>query len=378
MNMRVNLESLVLAAARGDTDAYGQLVDETSPLVCSITLAIVRDIELSRDVAQEVFLSAWRDLKRLRNPASFLPWLRQTARNRAKTALRTDMRRRRLGEPGTLDQVLPVAVDPRPNAADRMIEEEEAQALAEALASLPEETREVLTLYYREGQSAAQVAALLDLSEAAVKKRLSRARTSLRHQIGETLRRTAPGAAFTAAVMVALQAAAPPTAAAATAVLSASKVAGGPLGFAVLKLLAPLSGVLTGGLGGVVGVLIGARKLMRESMDQQERRALRLFAWVSSFLMILYAAALTLVMMRTHNPRWAILWFLMLLATVAVLQHVWLPRIVKRRMQAEMLRDPQWAAERRRKERRQAILGWTIGILGGSVGLAVGLWSALR
>jgi hypothetical protein len=43
------------------------LLDETSTLVSSIALAIVRDFELSRDVAQDVFLSVWRDLKKLRN-----------------------------------------------------------------------------------------------------------------------------------------------------------------------------------------------------------------------------------------------------------------------------------------------------------------------
>ena len=61
-----------------------------------------------------------------------------------------------------LDELLPVAMDPQPSVADQMIAEEESLALAEALASLPEETREVLTLYYRERQSVAQVASLLE------------------------------------------------------------------------------------------------------------------------------------------------------------------------------------------------------------------------
>jgi len=160
--MPVNLETLVLAATRGNAEAYGKLVDETSPLVSSIALAIVRDLELSRDIAQDVFLSVWRDLKNLRNPASFLPWLRQTVRNRAKTALRTHVRQQKLGMLGVLDELLPVAMDPQPSVADQMIAEEESLALAEALASLPEETREVLTLYYRERQSVAQVASLLE------------------------------------------------------------------------------------------------------------------------------------------------------------------------------------------------------------------------
>ena len=175
-----------------------------------------------------------------------------------------------------LDELLPVAMDPQPSVADQMIAEEESLALAEALASLPEETREVLTLYYRERQSVAQVASLLELSEVAVKKRLSRARASLRaslqDQISETLQRTAPGAAFTAAVVAALPVAAPPAAAAAT--LTASKIAGGgPLWVSILKFIAPISGFLLGGLGGVVGVLVGSRKWLRDAQDEKERRA---------------------------------------------------------------------------------------------------------
>jgi len=375
--MRGELEPLVIAAARGDADAYGELVTQTSPLVSSIALAIVRDLELSRDVAQEVFLSVWRDLKKLRNPESFLPWLRQTARNRAKTALRTDARKRKLGAAGLLDELLPVAVDPRPSATDRMIAKEELQALAEALAALPEETREVLTLFYREGQSVAQVASLLELSEVAVKKRLSRARASLREsiqeQIGETLRRTAPGAAFTAAVVIALPASAPTAAAAALG--ATSKAAGS---FGILKLLAPFIAALPGGIGGALGIIFGTRRWMNEAQDEEERQGLRLYMKAGSAVMIFYSVALTVAMTRSANPLWGVPWFVLLIATIAVLQHVWLPRIVRRRMEAEMRADPLRARERRQRERRQAIVGWTIGIVTGSLGLAAGLWSALR
>ena len=367
--MSVDLEPLVMAAARGDAEAYGELVTQTSPLVSSITLAIVRDLELSREVSQDVFLAAWRDLKSLRNPASFLPWLRQTARNRAKTALRTGSRRRRLGVAGISNE----HSDPHPNIADTLILQEELEALEEALSALPEETREVLTLYYREGQSVAQVAALLEMTEVAVKKRLSRARTSMRasmqEKIGETLYRTTPSEAFTAAVIAALPPAAPTGA---LATLTLSKIVGG------LKLLGATSGVLLGGLGGVAGVVLGTRKWLKDAQDESERRALRVYRLVASVLVLLFAAALPVVVVATQNPWWSLPWFCLFIATLAVLQHGWLPRIVKRRMEAERLSDPQWAAERRLRERRAAILGWTLGILGGSLGLAVGLWSALR
>jgi len=74
------LESLIdthyPAAARGDRDAYGRIVAGCQSTVTSIALAIVRDVPASEDIAQEAFLSAWQHLRKLHNPASFLPWLR--------------------------------------------------------------------------------------------------------------------------------------------------------------------------------------------------------------------------------------------------------------------------------------------------------------
>jgi RNA polymerase sigma factor (sigma-70 family) len=371
--MRADYERLVLAAARGDAEAYGELVNETSSLVSSIALAIVRDLELSRDVAQDVFLAVWRDLKNLRNPASFLPWLRQTARNRANASLRGVVRRRKLGDTG-LDDLLPRITDPRPGAAEEMMWREEVLALAEALEALPQETREIVTLFYREGQSVAQVASLLELSEPAVKKRLSRARECLRasvqRQIGGMLCRTRPDAGFTAVVIAALPPAAPPAAAAAGAGLS--KI--GALGF--LKLLVPASGVLAGGVGGVLGVVLGARKWLRDARDDEERRALRRHTWVSVAAVLFWAAALPAAYGLTHSRWVAVAWFGCFILTLAALQHLWLPRIVRLRMEAEMRADPRGAAARRRQERRHAILGWTLGIVFGSMGLAAGLWWA--
>ncbi|HKE29828.1 MAG TPA: sigma-70 family RNA polymerase sigma factor [Bryobacteraceae bacterium] len=372
--MSADYERLVLAAAQGDAEAYGELVNETSNLVSSIALACVRDLELSRDVAQDVFLSVWRDLKNLRNPASFLPWLRQTTRNRAHAALRSVVRGRRLGETGLLDDLLPQIVDPRPNAAEALASHQEARELAEALESLPEDTREILTLFYRESQSVAQVALLLDLSETAVKKRLSRARERLRQsvseRIGENLCRTRMDASFTAVVLAALPAASAP--AAGGAGLAVSKAAG----LGLLKLLAPASGFLAGALGGVAGVVLGSRRWLRDARDREEVRALRRHRLVSVAAVLFWAAALPVSFLLTHNRLVVVAWFLCLLATLAVLEHVWRPRIVQRRMEAEMLADPEAAGARRRIERRAAVLGWTLGIGFGSMGLAIGLWFA--
>jgi RNA polymerase sigma factor (sigma-70 family) len=258
------LEPLVTAAAGGDRAAFATLVTETSGVVSSIALAIVRDLDVSRDVAQDVFLAAWRDLRKLRNPASFLPWLRQLTRNRAHHVLRTHVRAKRHLAAGDADAMLDTLADPRPGAAETMIAAEDRTVLAEALAELPDETREVLTLFYREGQSTAHVALLLDLDEAAVRKRLSRARATLKASLleraGRTMETTKLGGSFTAGVMGALPVAAA-TAGPATAI-AATKTA---IKIGLLaKLVLASTGALAGAAFGILGVLFGSRKLLRE------------------------------------------------------------------------------------------------------------------
>ncbi|HJU40261.1 MAG TPA: sigma factor, partial [Tahibacter sp.] len=65
------------AAQCGDRAAFARLVAATQRLVTGVALAITADVASSEDVAQDTFLAAWRHLALMRNPASFLPWLRQ-------------------------------------------------------------------------------------------------------------------------------------------------------------------------------------------------------------------------------------------------------------------------------------------------------------
>ncbi|MCX7032819.1 MAG: sigma-70 family RNA polymerase sigma factor [Arenimonas sp.] len=179
------LESLIdahyPAAARGDRAAYGRIVAGCQSTVTSIALAIVRDVPTSEDIAQEAFLSAWQNLRKLHNPASFLPWLRQITRNLARDHLRSQAHRR--APSGDMEAVLAAVADPHPGPPDHLAHAQEEAAAADVIDRLPEESREVLLLYYREGQSSRQVASLLGLQDAAVRKRLSRARQLVRDEL---------------------------------------------------------------------------------------------------------------------------------------------------------------------------------------------------
>jgi RNA polymerase sigma factor (sigma-70 family) len=368
------LEPLVAAASRGDRQAFGDLVTATSGLVSAIALAILRDLDLSRDVTQDVFLAAWRDLRKLRNPASFLPWLRQITRNRSHHVLRTHVRARRRSAEMVSHEYLERALDPRPDAAETMVAREEAAALAEALESLPADTREALALFYREGQSIAQVAALLDVSEVAVKKRLSRARAALREALLDrtagVLSATAPGAAFTASVMAGLSVVAP-TAASAATLAAAQSAAKAGLG---AKALLVFAAALPGALGGIAGVLGGSRHLVREARDEVERQGIRRYRLIASLTVLAFAIGFPVGTLLTGSRYWAVVNFAAFIAALLALQHVCLPRILRRRFEAEMREDPVAAAARRARERRTALIGWSLGLTCGTLGLVSGLW----
>ncbi len=369
------LEDDVRAASRGDERAFARLVDATRSVVSSIALAIVRDPELSRDVAQEVYLAVWQDLGRLREATSFLPWLRQVTRNRARHLLRTRARRERRIRLGQEGDLLAAAADPRPGAMDRILDRETRRMVADAVDRLPPGSREVVILYYREGESTRQVAELLDMNETAVRKRLSRARGLLRDELArngfaESLKATAPGAAFTATVVGALTLGAPATAAAATVGMgkwgagATGKVATGFAGAGG----GALAGVLAGLLGGTLGLVVGVRSLLRRARDDEERRGILASGIASMAVMLGFLATAW----WAPRPLPVTLAFLVMLGVFWIVHFAWLPRVTSRRKALERASDPEGFRVRERRERRHAVWGFTAGtVLGGAAVVAV-------
>ena len=110
------IETQLPAASRGDRAAFGRIVSGCQNGITAIALAITRDVPASEDIAQDAFLAAWQNLRRLQNPASFLPWLRQITRNLARDHLRRSGQR---ATPGVdLDALLAQLADPQPGPSE--------------------------------------------------------------------------------------------------------------------------------------------------------------------------------------------------------------------------------------------------------------------
>jgi RNA polymerase sigma factor (sigma-70 family) len=244
-------EQLWQQSRAGNREAFRHIVERYQSLVCSLAYSASGSLSRSEDLAQETFVTAWQRLGDLREPAKLRAWLCGIVRNLAANASRREQRRG--GPVMSLDSV-PEEATPDADPAAHAVTKEEAALLWNSLGSLPAAYREPLVLFYRQGQSIAEVATSLDLSEDVVKQRLSRGRVMLREEmislVESTLSRSRPGSAFTMGVLVAL-----PMLSASTAslVLATGSAAGAGAGASTAgkSVLAKL------GLGVFVGPVIG-------------------------------------------------------------------------------------------------------------------------
>lgn len=320
------LERELPAAAGGCQHAYGRIVLACQNTVTAIALAITRDRQASEDIAQEAFVKGWQQLHQLRSSTSFLPWLRQITRNLARDWLRAQRGRPLTGE--AAEVALGMAADPAPGAADRLQRVEEEIVAEDIISALPADSREVLLLYYREGQRSQQVADLLGLSDAAVRKRLSRARAQVRdgllQRFGEFARSSAPSAAFATAVVSMVLVAAPGTASAAILLGTGVGIGGSKLGLggasaaggtAMGSLTATLGqlhvlpaeswGAVIGGVvGGAIGSYLGGRFLMSYTETDAERADVRRFLYLNITTGMFWCLAILLAVML-QVPVWA-------------------------------------------------------------------------
>jgi RNA polymerase sigma factor (sigma-70 family) len=215
---------LLKAAMDGNTAAFEQIVQKYQSLVCAITFSGTGRVDISEELAQETFLSAWKNLRQLKELSGFRPWLCTIARNMLNSYYR---KKKTIPlDPADIADLS----DQTQNPSDNLISQEENAMLQQALMQIPAEYREPMVMYYRQEKSTKEVAIGLGLKESTVRMRLHRARQMLREEIAarleRTLERTAPDKTFTKAVMAGigagLAAGAAGTASAATAATGAA------------------------------------------------------------------------------------------------------------------------------------------------------------
>ena len=253
---------LVDRVLAGDTSAYAELVERHQNAVFALLCSRIPgrgDRTALEDLAQEALLEAYSNLRSLRDPSLFRPWLVGITRNVSSRWLRKSRQETR-----TMDFVTHESDQSRegdaPTPLDELEKREVADAVWAAVGELPENTREAVLLHYVGGLSDREIAETVGISASAVRSRLHYGRQRLRAIMlpvaEEVLGGERRSDLFTRAVMVALPLVIPRPSTATTL-----------LGLTTKELLMFTGGVVA--IAGLVG-LIWSKDASRETVEMQD------------------------------------------------------------------------------------------------------------
>ncbi|HEY7562581.1 MAG TPA: RNA polymerase sigma factor [Gaiellaceae bacterium] len=176
-------DELVARAQRGDTRAFGTLVEEHQTIAFRTAYLLTGSAADAEDAVQDAFVKAYSALGRFRPGAPFRPWLLAIVANEARNRRRSAGRRERLALRAAEDPLSGGAV-PSPEAA--LLDAERREELLRAVDDLREDDRMAIGCRYFLGLSEEETAAALGWRRGTVKSRTSRALDRLRDRLGVT------------------------------------------------------------------------------------------------------------------------------------------------------------------------------------------------
>jgi RNA polymerase sigma-70 factor, ECF subfamily len=186
--------ALVHACKNGEVGAFEELVTRHERKLFRIAQHVTQNREDAQDVVQEAFLKAFRNLEQFRENSQFSTWLVRITINQALTRMRKPYRKKEgINQRAQTEanELSPEVVDWAPNPEERYGTSELREILIKALPALQPALSLVFVLRDVEGLSTEQTSEALDLSQAAVKTRLMRARLQLRNRLSNYLKNTA-------------------------------------------------------------------------------------------------------------------------------------------------------------------------------------------
>jgi RNA polymerase sigma-70 factor (ECF subfamily) len=188
---------LLARAQRGDTLAFGQLVQRHHSSVHRAARALLGSSADADDAVQDTWLHAYLHLAGFRGTATFKTWLHTIVRNRAIDLHRSARRRRRYdtSQASTTLTHTPLRSDQR-SPEELVLDAERHDRLAATIATLPRQLRGPLELWHTGQYSYEQMAEMAGVTTGTMKSRIWQARQRVAHNmrsLPHNVRRYSPG-----------------------------------------------------------------------------------------------------------------------------------------------------------------------------------------
>jgi RNA polymerase sigma-70 factor (ECF subfamily) len=183
--MTLTDEELVARAKAGDLDSFNQLVSRWERPIYALAYRTLGREEDARDVVQEAFLRAYRGLKGFKGEAKFSSWLYRITLNLCRDWSRRERRAPIVQVPEGTDPVelADERVQTSESVEDLVARREMSDAVAKAMAELPEEQRTAIMLKEYHGLTFQEIAGMLDCPLSTVKTRLYQGLSVLRRRL---------------------------------------------------------------------------------------------------------------------------------------------------------------------------------------------------
>jgi RNA polymerase sigma factor (sigma-70 family) len=181
MSSGLNDNEIISQVLNGDTQAYAVLVNRYQNYVFTLALRIIKSREDAEEVAQDVFIKAYKYLADFKGTAKFSTWLYTIVNNTSISFLR-----KKKQDIHSLDneKVLETAEAIDSGMRADTVEQKSRQAMVnEAIGLLSPDDARIITLFYKAEQSLEETAEILGIEINAAKVRLHRARARLKEKM---------------------------------------------------------------------------------------------------------------------------------------------------------------------------------------------------
>jgi len=169
----------------GDTNAFADLVKKYQNYVFTLALRFTHNREDAEEVAQDIFIKAFRSLADFRGSAKFSTWLYTIVYSTSITFLR----KRKLDTTSIDDDKTFIQLENQDSGfkANQVEQKSKMAMLNHAISLLSEDDAQVITLFYKAEQSLEEIGKILGVEPNTVKVRLHRARTRLKEKMEKHL-----------------------------------------------------------------------------------------------------------------------------------------------------------------------------------------------